>query len=535
MPEKWDEQKIKRETERYWDMLQRNYDRTMPVWRRYAQDLLPQEMAWMRAEQLPPESCQTLVLLVGQSIEPLLQSVWAHHPQELLLILNQWYDEDTSGEDFAKDLRELLSLLPPEQRVPAENIHQQVVKPEPAEVFRALVDRVRDRKDVVIDITGAKKSMVAGAFLYAAYGDVPVSYVDFDETSYSPEYSRPYGYASHIRSFDNPYTAFALRDWERVGRLYRSYHFREARRLLEEEIIPVMDGTSSGSDQCYFEDEHIAATQKMIDVLRCYELWDSGDFREAKRKARLLHDQEGLDFQPPTAVEILGDVWPYAESDAQDAQEAATSLLDQHRRLTTGQGVPADSVFGHTDWMVAYAEDELARIERLIEYNEDYRSALLRAASLNEMLLKARWAHLWQQGKVVTPQGASPLPFERFAEQATARKMLNVLTGQWSELRFREGKVAFANGAPTLDSFWEGCSLDMETLIDLRNKTIHTYLSVPYEVAKEATALADRNLEDYCNHWVTGLLPDVVVRALVWPELCRLCGTDAFLSPNLLD
>lgn len=535
MAERCDERRLKGKTERYWDNLRLNRGRRVPLWRMYAEELLPLEMACMQAEgRLHIESCQMLILLVGQSIEPLLQSVWAHRPRELLLILNQWYDEETTGENFASTLRGLLSLLPSERCVPDQCIHQEVVEPRPASVFGALVEWVRDQEGVVIDITGAKKSMVAGAFLYAAYGDVLVSYVDFEDTSYSAEYSRPYGYASHVRLFENPYTAFALRDWERVQRLYQSYHFREARRLLEEEVVPAMKGLPSESDHLYFQAEHIAGTQRLISVLHCYEFWDGGNFREAKQRTHVLRDQEGLDFQPPTVVEVLGDIWPHAKSNVRDAQEAAISLLDQHRFLTIGEGELANSIFCHADWLVTYSEDELARIGRLIEYNEDYRSALLRAASLNEILLKARWVYLWREGEVVVHQGTSSPAFEFFVERATARPMMNVLTGRWSELRFGGGKATLAAGAPNLGPFWEGCPLDMDALIDLRNKTIHTYLSIPRNIANGAIELAGRNLEDYRNHWAAGPLPDVVVHTLAWPELCKLCGTDAFLSPNLL-
>ena len=55
----------------------------------------------------------------------------------------------------------------------------------PDAVFQGLCEHVLpDRqagKRVIVDVTGAKKSMVAGAFLFAAYADMPISYVDFDE------------------------------------------------------------------------------------------------------------------------------------------------------------------------------------------------------------------------------------------------------------------------------------------------------------------------------------------------------------------
>ena len=529
MPAGYDEQRLKEETEAYWEELRSNAENPRLVWRKYVTSLLPQEMEAMRvAGKSPPEDkdkCHTLVLLVGHSIEPLLQSVWAYRPQELLLILNEWYG-DESGDDFAIGLRDLLSRLPEERQVPKDCIHQKAVQPTPADVFRALVERVRDREKVVVDITGAKKSMVTGAFLYAAYANVPISYVDFNDKTYNTEYGKPYGYDSHIHLLKNPYAVFALRDWERVQQLYNSYHFREARRLLEEEIIPVMQ-------EPYFEPRHVPATKRLVAALRCYELWDSGDFHAAREQAESARSL-GIEFSAPTAVGVLGVVWPHAP-DELAAQEAADELLKGCKSLTRGDGVPKNSIFCRDDWLLVYAEDEIERIRRLVDYNEDYRSALLRATSLNEMLLKARLSHLWHDEKLIAHQGQSLFPFDALVERAAAGRMLQVLMGkQWVSLVSRV-KVSLASDVEKLNSFWNGCPIDLETVIELRNKTVHTYLSVPRSVAEGAADVAQLNLDDYREHWAVGSLPDVVVHALEWRELCELCGADAFLSPNLLD
>jgi hypothetical protein len=100
----------------------------------------------------------------------------------------------------------------------------------PEAVFQTLVDVLHDETDVVIDVTGGKKSMVSGAYLYAAYAGARISYVDFEE--YDPKYRRPYGYSCKIGELANPYQEFALREWERVRNLYERYQFREAREIV---------------------------------------------------------------------------------------------------------------------------------------------------------------------------------------------------------------------------------------------------------------------------------------------------------------
>jgi hypothetical protein len=513
MPKGCDERAIKRKTERYWDTLRRNYERPIPVWREYVKNLLPEEMACMEAEgRLPKTSCQALVLLVGQSVEPLLQSAWTHSPQELLLILNQRYDEETTGENFASTLRDLFSLLPSERRIPDESIHQEIVEPKPASVFRALVEWVRDRDGVVIDITGAKKSMVAGAFLYAAYGDVPVSYVDFDDASYSAEYGKPYGYASHVRSFKNPYTAFALRDWERVRQLYLRYKFRDARLLLSHKDDDDGLGTVLTSMTEYLPGS-ASAIEKLISVLRCYELWNGGDHNQA---AEIASNIEG--FEPPTVVSMLGGRW-FRVSD--------TEFVG---------GLP--TFYENTPGFRAYVYDELGRIERLIKFNHDYRSAFLQASGLNEIVMVARMVELVgehpEKGDLLRVlQERTPKARELFSELIKpAGQTFQIGKDVWITKGAPEITVEIAEG---MEHWWEQpCAhpFDREDgwceLIDRRNDVTHKYFSVPRDWAQGALEFVRANVEDL---W--GARPDEIrTEAIKWSELCKLTDLRQFLPPN---
>ena len=138
--------------------------------------------------------------------------------------------------------------------------------------------------------------------------------------------------------------------------------------------------------------EHNPAAKRLLEVVRFYEAWDDGDYARA---GRLLADlqRELPAFTPPVAVKLLSAVWP-SVSAALAPQAAAIQLLQQHTRLRQTPG----SIFESNELLLAYARDELARIERLVDANEDNRSALLRAAGLDELLLKARWLRLWQRG-----------------------------------------------------------------------------------------------------------------------------------------
>lgn len=504
MSEKCDERTLIKRTEEYWDNLQRNAERRDPVWREYVKELLPSEMACMEAQdKLPKESCQTLVLLVGQSVEPLLQSVWAHRPKEVLLILNRQYDEETSGDNFASTVRGLLSQLPPERRVAEGNIQQKVVKPSPANVFRALVERVRNGEGVVIDITGAKKSMVAGAFLYAAYADVPVSYVDFDDATYSARYSKPYGYASHIRSFENPYTAFALRDWERVRQLYRRHKFRDARRLLVGE-----DGKDKAKTVLGTMREYLSGSEPTIralaDLLRCYELWDAGLYNESAEQAQKIDG-----FQPPTVVDRLGGKW----------------FETEQARFKRG----VSNFYKDTPEFRAYVYDELARVERLIEFNHDYRSAFLRAGSLNEIVMTVRMVVMSEPDKrerVLAKIDEKGIPWAKWLfEQLVAGKPF-----KWHGIEFPLAEP-MRNWWSQLDDNLFNTQEGWRDLIHRRNDLVHQYYSPPREWAEDALSFVQANVEDF---WGADANRDVDTQALPWSELCELADLKEYLPPNLL-
>lgn len=99
----------------------------------------------------------------------------------------------------------------------------------------------------------------------------------------------------------------------------------------------------------------------------------------------------------PTAIQELGegDYWPHGD----DAQ----SLLNHLSKLEHGaNGQP--SLYVDIPKLLVYVNDELAKIKRLIEPNEDYRSALLRAVGLWEVLMRARTLILIKTNKMVVAE-----------------------------------------------------------------------------------------------------------------------------------
>jgi len=493
-------------TRRYW--REYNYENPEPSLEWYIQNLLPEEIEYVQKHR-PDKTCDLLVLLVGFSIEPLLQAVYVYKPHKVLLILNKYYGSDRPGSNWGEMVERLICTLPE----PPETVDSVVIQAGPQQVFQALLNRVRQTEGVIVDITGAKKNMVAGAFLFAALANVPVSYVDFADDAYDPEAGKPYGYGCDIGTLDNPYEKFALRDWGRVRELYQRYKFHDARRLLvgEENIE---SNTVLAMMREYLPDSELAI-RVLAEILRCYELWDAGLYNEAAEQAPRIDD-----FQLPTAVERLG----------QDGKWFET----EHARFKGG----LTNFYEDTPEFRAYVYDELARIDRLIKFNRDYRSAFLRAGSLNEVVMLARLV------KVVgdDPQKVDLLRVlqERTPNASSVFKQLGKPAGGVFEI----GKDIWINkDAPKItvtiieEMIWHNRidlfdgSGNWKHFIDRRNDLTHKYYSPPPEWANDALNFVRANVKDF---WGTDTDKAIDTKTLPWSKLCKLIGLEKYLPPNLL-
>ena len=487
---------LERKTRQYWE----DYDHAYPELslELYIKNLLPDEMQYAQERNtLPKERCDILVLLVGFSIEPLLQAVWAYKPNRVLLVLNEHYGQDP-GQNWGKMISRLLDKLPE----PPEVEDLAIIQAAPEKVFQVLQQRVRQTEGVIIDITGAKKNMTAGAFLFAAFANVPVSYVDFDDEAYDREERRPYGWGCHIGILRNPYEMFALRDWERVRELYRRYKFRDARILLVGEDGMGQSGTILSVMREYLSSSE-PAIQELVKVLRCYELWDAGLYNEAAEQTKKIEK-----FEPPTAVAVLGGKWFKAT------------------RAKFEDG-PSDFYYD-TEEFRAYVYDELARIERLISINHDYRSAFLRSGGLNEIVMTARMVML-------APRGQRNQVLKKIAEKGIPRAewlFEQLVLGQ----PFKWHGIQFILRGP-IRKWWKklapspfGTDEGWRDFIYRRNDLAHKYYSPPREWAQDALAFIKANLEDLWGHDAQ----TTNTKIMPWSKLCELVGLNQYLTPNLV-
>lgn len=487
--------------------------------------LLDIEIECARSCQRLPQPNQndtvTLVILVGESFEPLLQTILAYKPERIVPVVNTFYrDRDrNSGNhrkgqkqweelytliDIVLEDRGLSSDLPVEIEIEEEEEEEEPaagVEDNPSAVFQFLQKELRDdladpTRRVVIDITGAKKTMVAGAFLFAAYTNAEISYVDFH--SYDPDKHRPYGYSCEIIKVKNPFQEWQLRDWERASQLYTQYDFEGALSVLKKKL-PI--------NLSQWEEKY----KNLRTFLTVCRYWENGRLDEAKeetaRLPRILHQYV------PLAVEKLGDYWGEA-------------------------GLSQDFLYD-PNALVIYGNDELARANRLLSKNgetrRDYRAAFTRAYALHETLLKARVIALYQKGKIWVQAPEDP-------DLSTQRRS-NDISDQWKSagsnwflsrmMTSAAIKILNSNRKPGKRvGYWDVDGVDMEVYLwrdrdgspnysldsylsnshrsnrrfikklkDKRNLIVHTYVPVSKDDAENAIKLAKANLEDYRKRW----------------------------------
>lgn len=511
----------------------------------YISAVLPCELECAQSDtelpaRLPDVTYQggVLVLLVGFSIDPLLQSVCAYRPERVILLVNGNYGGDT-GKEWAEYIARFItylprSLLPQEISLSNKKLSMEILdKDQPNDVFRKLRQVVtpylQQKQKVVLDITGGKKSMVAGAFFFGAFAGVNISYVDFDE--YDAKKRAPRGYTCRIGLLPNPYETFRLADWEEVRNLYQHYAFHNASQLLER-LLPTM--------QRWFTEDEIQAAHTLKEIMKMYEFWDNGDYSQAWKVYQAVKPKLAQEIMLATAIERLGqnDYWPHGDTPEQ--------LLKHLEKIVEGDGTKIPSLYLDMPRLLIYAEDEIARIDRLIQCHEDYRSALLRSVGLCEVLSNSRWLILCKQGKceVAEDKNRSFVRWQDVAEkeQKTIRKtliqasflvgLLKALASSESskkdDLRLKKCDMRRSSDAPCLPD-----ELICEDEATLRNKAIHAYLSVPRSIAENVYKIARKHLDDFCQNWAPLLskeLPVSYAKAMEWHDICRVCKVDFLIG-----
>lgn len=500
-------------------------------------------------KRLPDDSekADTLVLLVGFSFEPLLQSVCAYKPKKVLLVLNDIYSENIDGQMIGDWLTKLIRKLPvnllPEQpeEIGAHEINEStgeeqfVTQPaQPEKVFQFLIDQLlRNPKAdkhgrIVIDITGAKKSMVTGAYLFGVLAtNCTLSYVDFD--AYEPESFRAYGYSCRIGKIGNPYQSFQIANWRRVQERYNHYALSEAAELLNA-IIKNLGKANLFKRKKGKEireenkiPEELVKLEQLKTILEFYAKWDAGDIPKAYEQ--WISEIKSLGIEAPIVIQELGPEWERKyEAFKQNEQLRGADNVKGKNKVNAFEKSKATisiwtELLGRDKWtvMLTYACDELAKIQRIAKKKGDWRAAFIRAANLHEYLLKVRLLMLASDNRWLKLEVGNQEQIFRLAFYDASDAIGYVLEpGQeerWERYKWKNKKkqftLAFSQGENLKSNsplrMAEGWEDVVDDFRDLRNSVVHNLSVITQDSAELALKFIAADWENLIEVWAKQL------------------------------
>lgn len=210
-----------------------------------------------------------LIQVVGLSKEPLLLIQKVFQPEKTYFICTE------SSKNIMDKIVSYFNLLPSQVQ------HYTVSRSTTPEdtyriVRRALLEFFKNSHEVLIDISGGKKSIMSGALLAGYYFNLPVVYVDYRE--YLPKIGKPVPFSEYIHIFEKPQLVLTDIEERKLLATLKNYDFSGMINISEELM-------KRSADPRRFEIYNLLA--------KGFSEWDNFDHRSAleffdsaKNKAR---------------------------------------------------------------------------------------------------------------------------------------------------------------------------------------------------------------------------------------------------------
>ena len=462
-----------------WGVKSEAYDNYLV---RYWSELFEDDLAIVRAKadigrdklQLPDQGGAHMILTIGGSIEPLVLAVHLVKPVSIFALysdrrhLTKLTDCLADSEYCnSKDAKNIIKGI----RIPASDA---------AALFRLLRGKGRDelddkeeqghlenlvailrdqdkRKDVIFDITGAKKTISGGCLLFAAYYELPVYYMDFGGTDdYDPDLSRPYPGSSWYTRQTNPITGFCIRDLERIGRAFDNGRFATAATLLEP-LISKMRSDREG----YFDKTEIDLYEGLRKLAMVYDDWQNGWWGDVYSELKIL---------PPPSMEFTNYVKNYSTKKKHHAPKKQTDFYDD------------------LDGFAAYVALELARLLRQQNILHP-RNLFLDTYALEEFVVSFIWYRLYQNNSnICRVKNSSKQQDDAVLEKAICRGYKHL-----EKLLLENKNYNVKKKIVIIEIINEGITNSIRTQLqffeenrDLRNEAVHRTRPVPAQTARDA-------------------------------------------------
>jgi hypothetical protein len=242
-----------------------------------------------------------MIITLGASPEPIVLAVHLVSPSKIYVIYNQekhleafkkGLEATKNTNNFVNNIKaihlgqshheaaDLFKLLRGKKASADDNVSKSNLK----ELLQ-IIDDESQRKRIIFDITGAKKTISSGCFLFAAYADIPVYYMDFDNdiNAYHPDLGKPYPGRCFYTRQKNPVTAFAIREFQELENAFNERRFNDVFKGIGRVIQTMDEGKKDG----FFDQDEIDLLWNMCAVSDIYSDWQDGAYGSNNEKKNL--------------------------------------------------------------------------------------------------------------------------------------------------------------------------------------------------------------------------------------------------------
>ncbi|QTA91969.1 hypothetical protein [Desulfonema magnum] len=344
------------------------------------------------------------IFLVGYSIMPIILSLAEIRPGHVIFVVT----EDT--EDLVDEIMEGIEVIDAEyyEKIKADiRLERLEELSDPARIFKtinALILENEGRK-IAIDITGGKKTMVAGSFMASAHSQTcDIFYVDFEE--YDLQRREPCYGTEFLAKLPNPSEIFSIVDWERIKSLFDRYQFGRVKNELSRIEKNIR------KHEAYFDEETKEGIKKITTYACGYECWDDYRYKEA------------LDHLPDEpALKVLGKIEEYYGDKLRFHKKTANSFPEANEEAIRET---KSKICSNNEWLSFYLLDRLKNARRRKSQSQ-LQGTFLRFITLTEFVLI-----LWAEKENVFPLNTHDSQTQSSASHIGFTNVLNWLENNGS-------------------------------------------------------------------------------------------------------
>jgi len=405
----------------------------------YKSELMPIVIDCFLQKYQSSEACESMVLTLGTSYEPLVLSILALKPKKVLIL----YTEQSFH--LLDEVIEFTKLKPTQYtatEVDSENpllLYQEIKK---------AYEKWGRPEDIYVDFTGGTKSMAAGCAMAGSAIRAKLIYVP---GKFLPQLRKPEPGTEKLFYVEDPYTVFGDIEREQAFSLFNEMDYVSSYRIFDEldKKVP-----NSKEDSAF----------KFLS--KAYSAWDSLDISEARSNLSKCYDIILKKGKIEKDLVLL----QYREK-----IENQIEFLEVLEKLHCGEKIDKDFVFNNIGYLIANLYQNAIRREA----KERYEMASLLLYRILETVEQKR---LWNYG--VDTENADFLKLGDSTEELREKvNALRIKIKGFNEIEYLDKKISLMAGYILLAAIGDdiiktkkiGQLNRLKDKTDLRNKSIFAH------------------------------------------------------------